>query len=102
VRVIAKKMLQRFGRKHPDAQGPLLRWYNAVEDAEWADLSEVRAVFPHADQVRAASGRPVTIFNIGGNKYRLITAIHYNRQIVFVMRFYTHEQYDGVDWKGQL
>ncbi len=95
-------MLQRFGRKHPEAQGPLLRWCNAVEEAEWADFSQVRAVFPHADQVRVASGRPVTVFNIGGNKYRLITAIHYNRQIVFVMRLYTHEEYDGIDWKGQL
>jgi len=100
--VIARKMLQKFGQKHPDAREPLMRWYKAVEDAEWANLSEMRAVFPHADQVRVASGRPVAVFNIGGNKYRLIAAIHYNRQIVFVMRLYTHKEYDGIKWKEQL
>jgi mRNA interferase HigB len=102
MRVISKKMLQRFGEKHPDARGALLRWYKAVEDAEWTNFSETRAAFPHADQVRVASGRPVTVFNIGGNKYRLISAIHYNRQVVFVLRMYTHKEYDVNAWKREL
>jgi mRNA interferase HigB len=52
--------------------------------------------------VRVASGRQVTIFNIRGNKYRLIVAIHYNRQAIFVMRFLTHEEYDRDVWKRTL
>ena len=48
------------------------------------------------------SGRIATVFNIGGNKYRLIAAIHYNRQTVFVMRIYTHREYDKIDWVSQL
>ena len=95
-------MLLRFARRHPDALGPLLRWHSAVEDAQWHDLAQVRVKFPYADQVRVASGRPVTVFNIGGNKYRLIAAIHYNRGIIYVMRIYTHKEYDVIDWKEQL
>ena len=95
-------MLQRFWQKHHDAKVPLLRWLNAVEAAEWANFGDARVVFRHADQVRVASGRTATVFNIGGNKYRLISAIHCNRQIVFVMRLYTHKEYDDEYWKGQL
>jgi mRNA interferase HigB len=95
-------MLQRFWQKHPDAKRPLSRWYSAVAQAEWTQFAQARAAFPHADQVRVASGRTATVFNIGGNKYRLISAIHYNRQIVFVMRIYTHKEYDGSNWQDQL
>jgi mRNA interferase HigB len=95
-------MLLRFAQKHPDSLGPLLRWHSVVEDANWDDFAQTRAVFPHADQVRLESGRIATVFNIGGNKYRLIAAIHYNRQLVFVMRVYTHKEYDSVDWAAQL
>ena len=95
-------MLLRFGRKHPDALEPLLRWHNTVRDAEWTNFGEVRAIFPHADQVRVASGRPVTVFNIGGNKYRLLAAIHFDRAKGFVLRFMTHAQYDRENWKREL
>jgi len=102
MRLIARKMLERFGQKHPKARAPLLRWYGAVNEAEWTNFGQVRAVFPHADQVRTASGRTVTVFNVGGNKFRLVTAIHYNRQIVYVMRVYTHKEYDATNWREQL
>jgi mRNA interferase HigB len=95
-------MLERFGQRHPKALAPLRRWYGAVAQAEWSDFIQTRAVFPQADQVRTASGRTATVFNVGGNKFRVITAIHYNRQIVYVMRVYTHEEYDVIDWKEQL
>lgn len=77
-------------------------WYDAACAAAWRNSSEVRNVFPHADAVRVGSGRTVTIFNIGGNKYRLITSIHYNRQKVYILRVFTHRQYDREDWKEQL
>ena len=91
-----------FARKHPDSREALLRWYAAIAEGEWSNFSELRRMFAHADQVRVASGRTATVFNIGGNKYRLIAAIHYNRQRVFVMRIYSHREYDRIDWRAQL
>ena len=52
----------------------------------------MRATFPHADAVTVASGRSVVVFNIAGNKYRLITAIHYNRQLAFTLMVLTHSR----------
>jgi len=60
------------------------------EKARWTCLQDVRATFPHADAVTVASGRSVVVFNIAGNKYRLITAIHYNRQLIFTLMVLTH------------
>jgi mRNA interferase HigB len=102
MRVIARKMLERFGQRHPQALAPLFRWHAAVAEAEWTDFTQARAAFPHADQVHAGRGRTVAVFNVGGNKFRVVTAIHCNRQIVCVMRVYTHKDYDAIDWKVQL
>jgi mRNA interferase HigB len=52
--------------------------------------------------VRVASHRPVVVFNIGGNAYRLVAAIHYNKQVVYVLRIMTHAEYDRGEWKKQL
>ncbi|MGA3008459.1 MAG: type II toxin-antitoxin system HigB family toxin, partial [Opitutaceae bacterium] len=60
-----------------------------------------RQSFSHADQVTVKSNRTVTVFNIT-NDYRLITAIHYNRQEVFTMRFLTHAEYSKNTWTGSL
>ena len=65
-------------------------------------LNEVRIAFPHADVVEVASGKPVTVFNVAGNKYRLVTAIHYNRQVVYTLRVLTHAEYSKGKWKEQL
>jgi mRNA interferase HigB len=73
-----------------------------MEDAEWKNLAEMRAVIPSADEVTVDSGRRVVVFNIGGNKYRLIAAVHYNTQIVYAMLFMTHAQYDKDKWKRML
>jgi mRNA interferase HigB len=70
--------------------------------AVWKSLVDTRKTFPHADQVTVASNRTVTVFNIGGNNYRLITAIHYNTKIVYILRFLTHAQYDKDAWKKAL
>jgi mRNA interferase HigB len=65
-------------------------------------LSEVRRVYPHADPVAVASNRTVVVFNIRGNRYRLITAIHYNRQVIYTLRFLTHAEYSKDRWKEDL
>ncbi len=61
-----------------------------------------RISFPHADAVRVGSGNSVTVFKVAGNKYRLVTAIHYNRQIVYTLRLMAHAEYSREKWKEQL
>jgi mRNA interferase HigB len=62
----------------------------------------LRAAISSDDEVTVDGGRRVVVFNIGGNKYRLIAAVHYNTQIVYVLLFLTHAQYDKDKWKRTL
>jgi mRNA interferase HigB len=102
MRLIDIKTLKAFWATHPDAETPLTRWAQTAERAAWQNIQDARAIYPMADAVAVASGKTATVFNIGGNKYRLITAIHYNTQIVFLMMVLTHRQYDAGKWKDQL
>jgi mRNA interferase HigB len=92
--VISKRRLREFWTLYADAERPLRRWFKTVSDAVWESFADVRAVYAQADQV----GR-FTVFNIGGNKYRLIAAIHYNRGKVFVRHVLTHKDYDKGEWR---
>lgn len=94
MRVISRKKLRQFWQAHSDAERPLRAWLLVARAARWQRLGDVRRVFPHADRV----GR-CTIFNVGGNKYRLIAAIHYNRGVVYVRHVLTHAEYDRGQWK---
>jgi mRNA interferase HigB len=94
VRVISLKLLREFWKKHPDAERPLRRWYNAAVQADWQSLQEARQVYPHADAVDA-EGETLTVFNIGGNKYRLIVRIRYDYQLINVRSVLTHREYDA-------
>ena len=102
MRVISRKRLREFAQQHPDAAEPLEKWYRLFRQAKWENLQEVRRVYPHADMVTVASGNSVTVFNICGNKYRLIAAIHYNRQRVYVLRLLRHAEYSKESWKDTL
>lgn len=93
--VIARPALIEFWTKHPDAEGPLDAWYRIMRKDVFTDFNHLRATFPSADLVGV-----FTVFNIGGNKYRLITAIHYNRGKVYIRQVLTHAEYDRGDWKG--
>ena len=84
MRIITRKRLREFAQRHPDATEALDNWYRFFREAQSRSLQDVRRVYPHADMVAVASGNSVTVFNICGNKYRLIAAIHYNRQRVYV------------------
>src|ERR1017187_5540761 len=92
--VIAKPALVEFWERHPDAESPLQAWFRTMESEVFADFNELRATFASADYVDG-----LTVFNIGGNKYRLIAAIHYNRHKVFNRTVLTHAEYDCDDWK---
>lgn len=102
MRIITRRRLGEFAARYVDAAVPLAAWARIVRAARWQNLDELRLTYPHADDVRVDSDRKVTVFNIKGNRYRLITAIHYDRQRVFIMRFLTHAEYNKNRWKESL
>ena len=76
--VITRKRLNEFAHKHPDTKSSLARWYAIMRKGRFLNFPQLREIFPHADQV----GK-FTVFNIGGNKVRLIAAVHYNRNKIY-------------------
>lgn len=92
--VISRKKLEAFWQKYPDSMTPLKSWYNTCRKARWKTLDEVQVIYPHADPVGDC-----TVFNIGGNKYRLIAKIRYNKQRVYITHVLTHKEYDKENWK---
>lgn len=99
--IISKKRLLEAAKKHSNAKTKIAFWYTVAKKAVWNTLAETRKSFPHADQVAVKSGRTVTIFNVS-NAYRLITAMHYDRKKVFILRFLTHPDYSKNEWKDTL
>ncbi len=83
-----------FVQKHPDTESALDHWYRIVKCTDFDSFAELRKTFPSADIV----GK-FTVFNIGGNKVRLIAAIHYNRKTIYIRHVLTHKDYDKNTWK---
>jgi mRNA interferase HigB len=94
VHVITRKRLNEFTEKHPDAKSALARWYALMRRSRFLNFVQLRKVFPQADQ-----GGKFTVFNIGGNKVRLIAALHYNRNKIYIRHVLTHHEYDAGKWK---
>jgi mRNA interferase HigB len=99
MRVISLKGLREFWEIHADAEDPLRNWYRVAVHADWRSLQDVRLAYPHADGVRHPGAGTLTVFNIGGNKYRLITRIRYDYGLINVRAIMTHEEYDTKRWK---
>src|SRR5512135_423830 len=102
MRIIKPARLRQYETAYPRARAGLEHWLLNSVAGQWRHLADVRRTFPHADEVRVASGRRVVVFNIGRNDFRLITAIHYNMGKVFVLMFLTHAQYSKDAWKDLL
>jgi mRNA interferase HigB len=102
MRIISLKLLKKFWAHYPDAKDPLRLWYKTAKRAEWRNFLDIRGTFGAADIVKVASGHNVVIFDIGGNKYRLITSIHYNTGMVYALLVLTHKEYDKDRWKDIL
>lgn len=100
MRLITRKRLLDAARKHSKAKPTLEHWQRVTEATKWTHFPDVRATFGHADQVAVKSGKTVTVFNIT-NDFRLIMAIHFNTQIVYVLCLLTHAEYDKEKWKSQ-
>jgi mRNA interferase HigB len=94
VHVISKSSWRDAIAADPTLEGPLAEWHKIAEHAAWANLIEVRRVYPHADYAK-----PYTIFNIRGGAYRLVVKIEYRWQLIFVKGVYTHAEYDTGRWK---
>jgi mRNA interferase HigB len=94
MRVISRKAVLGFGKGHADSVPSLSNWLGITRRAKWRDLIELRKDFGSADQV----GRR-TVFNIAGNKYRLIARVNYRTQKVFILHIMTHDEYSKGDWK---
>jgi mRNA interferase HigB len=95
--VIAKPALISFWTKYPDAERPLQVWYYTMEREIYSNFNELRKTFASVDYVDG-----LTVFNMGGNKYRLIASIHYNRRKVYIRTVLTHAEYDLGGWKRRI
>ncbi|RZB35490.1 MAG: mRNA interferase HigB [Desulfobacteraceae bacterium Eth-SRB2] len=92
--IISRKRLLEFAKKHPDCSAALESWYRIVKRTDFNSIAELRQTFPSADKVGN-----LTVFNMGGNKARLIAAIHYNTHRVYIRHVFTHKEYDRRSWR---
>ena len=91
MRVLGEAVLTRFAAKHADARGPLQRFLEIARNANWRHLAAVKGTFRAADRGKQ-SGR--LIFDIGGNKYRLIASVDFGEQLLVIEQVLTHEDYE--------
>jgi mRNA interferase HigB len=94
MRIITRKRLLEFAERHPSLRSSVEHWYRVMKHSNFDTFVALRRAFPSADQVDS-----LTVFNIGGNKARLIAAIHYNRYRVYIRDVLTHSEYDKDKWK---
>ena len=95
MRLIAIANLQKAAAKYPDAVEAVEQFYEILKEAKWQNLEAVKQTFNSAEAVGN-----FTVFNIKGNKYRLILAIRYDKQLAFFKYFFTHSEYDKDNWKN--
>lgn len=95
VRVISRKILREFCQSHADSCDALYDWYRVASKAQWKNLTDVQATYKSAESVGN-----FTIFNIKGNRYRLIVDLIYSRQRIYIKYVLTHAEYDKGKWKN--
>ena len=95
--VITRKRLNEFAEKYPETRTALANWYDLVRSNDFSSLPNLKLMFPTADQV----GK-LTVFNVGGNNYRIITVVFYEAQRVYIAEVLTHEEYNKDSWKERL
>lgn len=90
--VIFKRSLRGFWADHPEAANPMLHWHTALEHARAISFAELKTVFNTVDWVKG-----YVVFDVGGNKYRIVTDVVFRTQTVFIKHIFTHKEYDS--WK---
>jgi mRNA interferase HigB len=94
MQIIAKRMLRQFWERYPHAETPLRTWYGVVQNSEWRGPADVRAQFGNAADF---VGDNRIIFDVGGNKFRLIVHVAYPFRRVLIKFIGTHKDYDKID-----
>ncbi len=102
MRIIKPVTVRQWMRQHPAAKPGLEWWLEAVQHGTWKSMVELRRTFPAADLVKVSSGRLVVVFNISGNAFRLIAAVHFNTGLVYALAFMSHAEYSKDRWKAIL
>jgi mRNA interferase HigB len=92
--VISRKTLRLFWERYPDSKNSLARWFKIMRINDYRSFVDLCSTFSTADKVG-----DLIVFNIGGNKYRLIASIHFNRGKVYIRHVLTHQEYDKGAWK---
>lgn len=95
MRIISRKILREFWERHPDVRAGLESWYADVKQAEWKNPEDIKTVYRNASFI--ADNR--VVFNIKGNRYRLIVAVQYAYQIVYIRFVGSHQEYDRINAK---
>src|SRR6185295_9065075 len=94
MRIISRRAIREFVEMHPRAESALDAWYRITLQADWATLLDVQQVYPHADLVGKC-----TVFNIHGNRYRLVARVNHEHRTVYIRAILTHLEYDKEGWK---
>jgi mRNA interferase HigB len=97
-RIITERRLREFWTEHPDAETPLKAWRKLVREKDYRTPHEVRGDFPAVDFLK----NKVTVFDIGGNKYRLVVTMRYEWHTVFIRHVLTHDEYERRSREGTL
>jgi mRNA interferase HigB len=96
MQLVGETKLRDFWKNHLQAENPLQNWIQITKAANWKTFADVRNAFRSADVYKCC-----TIFDIGGNKYRMITKISYDNGIVYVKEMLMHFEYDAKKWCGK-
>jgi mRNA interferase HigB len=93
MRVIARSTLEAFWTQYPDSEQALRSWYQEALHAKWSSPSGIKAQYRNASILKGSR----VVFNIAGNKYRLLVEVLYRIGVIYVKFVGTHKQYDGID-----
>ncbi len=93
MRVIAKSTLKEFWKNHPDAEQPLKAWFREATRAEWKSPSDIKLIYSSASILKKSR----VVFNISGNKYRLVVKVEYEWKLIYIRFIGTHEEYNSID-----
>lgn len=94
MRIISKKPLREFWERHPESKPLIEEWFKKISNCQAASFPVLRQTFGTADYVDG-----FTIFDVGGNRYRIASVIHYDKQRVYIRQVMTHAEYDRNSWR---
>jgi len=95
MKLISHRTLREFAAMHPESNQTLQEWRRLIERNCFPHFAAIKQVFNSVDKVRE-----LTVFNIGGNKFRLIAYLQFDKQVVYVKAVLTHKEYDKGGWKS--